>query len=218
MLRDLFTTEGIIRILLRIPVLLIALTVHESAHALVSYKLGDPTARAMGRVSLNPLKHLDIFGSICMILFGIGWAKPVIINPDNFKHRKLGEILTSVAGPLSNLILGFIGAIAYTVYSLYGDTTGTFGYALLLFFQIFMMLNVSLAVFNMIPIPPLDGSHLVTVFLPKKAQFYMARYSMYISIAFIALIYAGAFSGILSTAIGWICNGMIDLILTVMGF
>lgn len=203
--------------LLRIPVLLLALSVHEAAHALVAYKLGDPTARAMGRVSLNPLKHLDLMGSISMIVLGVGWAKPVIINPDNFKNKKLGEILTSIAGPLSNLLLGFIGAIGYTIYGLYGDTDNVFGNALFLFLEIFMALNVSLAIFNMLPIPPLDGSHVLFVFLPPKATLFFKKIQVYVTIAFFALVCLGSFGNILIPVINWVCNGMVKLILAIMG-
>ena len=113
LLRGNFSREIIIQVLMSIPVILLAFSVHESAHAWVAYKLGDPTARNLGRITLNPLKHLDPIGTVSMLLFGVGYAKPVPIRARNFKNPKWGMCLSAAAGPLSNLILGFIGSMIF---------------------------------------------------------------------------------------------------------
>ncbi|MEG0305768.1 MAG: site-2 protease family protein, partial [Oscillospiraceae bacterium] len=138
---------------IRALVMLLAIPVHESAHALVSSWLGDSTAKDNGRLTLNPMAHFDLLGAMCMILTGFGWARPVPIGANRFKHPKLGMAVSALAGPVSNLLLGYFGYIAYklTAYTLTGRTQSI----LLLFFQTFVLINVMLAVFNLIPVPPL---------------------------------------------------------------
>ncbi|MBQ5389920.1 MAG: site-2 protease family protein, partial [Clostridia bacterium] len=157
----------ILEYILRIPIVLFSLTVHEVAHGYAAYKMGDPTARNLGRLSLNPLKHLDPIGTICMILFRFGWAKPVPISTRHFKKPKLGMAVSALAGPLSNILMALIAFIiqAYIFrfgsYGGYFDTytaSGRILYVLYLFFDTFYWLNISLAIFNLIPVPPLDGS------------------------------------------------------------
>ncbi len=157
---------------------LITLSVHEFSHAFIAFKMGDDTARNLGRLTVNPIKHLDPVGALCMIFFGFGWAKPVPINARNFKNPKKGFALSALAGPLSNLILGFIFAFLYLLmYALIKDTviTSSFLYQLLsntlLFLYIFHTVNIGIAVFNLIPIPPLDGSRILNVILPPKVYF-----------------------------------------------
>ena len=178
---------------IKLIVLLTALPFHEFAHAWAANKLGDPTARYQGRLTLNPLRHLDLMGSLLMLLAGFGWAKPVPINPRNFKNPKVGMALSSAAGPLANLLLAYLGMILWKVvlYLQYPfDSVEILG-SLSDVFQLIVMLNLGLAVFNLIPIPPLDGSRLFTVFLPPRQYFQIMQYERYIQIALFAAIFLG---------------------------
>ncbi len=163
---------------------LIALTVHEYCHGYAAYRLGDDTAKNMGRLTLNPIQHIDPYGAICMILFHIGWAKPVPINPRNFRDPKKDFAITAAAGPLSNLILGFISAFLYLLtFALVRDMTfesKNFTYHLidniLSFLFIFHSVNIGLGLFNLLPIPPFDGSRLLNVILPPDKYFAIMKY------------------------------------------
>ncbi len=164
---------------------LIALTVHEYCHGYAAYKLGDDTARNFGRLTLNPIKHLDPYGTICMIFFHIGWAKPVPINARNFKNPKKGFAITAMAGPLSNLVLGFISAFVFLLFrALVGNipvsefTNFTLKLVINtdLFLRVFFSVNIGLGLFNLLPIPPFDGSRLLNVILPQKTYFAIMKY------------------------------------------
>ncbi len=175
------STDTLYWILFGVPAIIIASTIHEYAHGWVAYKLGDPTAKAYGRLTLNPLSHIDPVGAISMILFKFGWSKPVPINESNFERRELGTALTALAGPLSNAILVLIlGAINLIFRPNLDSILGS-----LLF--VFTMVNISLAVFNLLPIPPLDGHKIVRALLPKKIRYYWEKMEKY-SIIFILLI------------------------------
>ncbi|MBQ8175328.1 MAG: site-2 protease family protein [Clostridia bacterium] len=196
-----------IELLLTIPAALIALSVHEYAHGYAAYRLGDPTARSLGRLTLNPLKHLDPIGTLCMLLFRFGWANPVPINPRYFKNPRKGMAITAAAGPLANLLLAFIGALIAKLVELLGDavlplvSSEIFFFFFLyleLFFLLFHYLNLSLCVFNLIPLPPLDGSRIFFVFLPPKWYFKVMKYERIIQIVLLVALWLGAFSGILS--------------------
>jgi Zn-dependent protease len=170
-------------------IVLVSLTVHEFAHAFVAISLGDETPRKMGRLTLNPLAHIDPIGFILLVVVHFGWAKPVVFNPANLKNPRRDEILIAIAGPVSNLLFAFLG-----VFIVWAEraTHVLVQEASLHTFQGFMVsfvaLNVGLAVFNMIPIPPLDGSHLVTVFLRKVNASLAATYFRYGSYALLAVI------------------------------
>ena len=178
---------------------LIALTVHEYCHGYAAYKMGDDTAKNFGRLTLNPLKHLDPYGVICMVLFHVGWAKPVPINPRNFKNSKKGFAITAAAGPLSNLILGFFSAFLYLfVFALVKDMafeTRNFTYHLinntLSFLFIFHSVNIGLGLFNLLPIPPFDGSRLLNVILPPKAYFAVMKHERKIYFGVLAWLLLG---------------------------
>ena len=150
-------------ILYTLPAVLIALTFHEFAHAYVAYKNGDPTARNLGRMTLNPLAHLDVWGFVCMLLVGFGWAKPVPVNPNNYRNYKKGELTVSLAGVTMNLIIGIIGALASAI------TVNGIGAAgkIYFIFKYLCYTNCALMVFNLIPIYPLDGYHVFEVLLGR---------------------------------------------------
>lgn len=171
--------EFIFWILVAIPSILVASTVHEYAHAYSAFKLGDATAKAEGRLTLNPLKHIDPVGAIFMILFRFGWSKPVPINEYNFEKRELHTALVAFAGPLSNLILATATALLYQL----APTEGLVAYLL----YNFATINIALAVFNLIPIPPLDGHKIVRALLPKNLRYYWELLEKY-SIILILLI------------------------------
>ena len=181
---------------------LIALTVHEYCHGYAAYRLGDTTARNLGRLSLNPVKHLDPIGALCMVFFHVGWAKPVPINPRNFKNPKSGFALTALAGPVSNILLGFLTAGAYLLaYALLRDVSFTpqsFTYNLasnlLLFLYIFHVINVGLGVFNLLPIPPFDGSRLLNVLLPERIYFGIMKYERQIYFGVLGWLLLGSYA------------------------
>ena len=178
---------------------LIALTVHEYCHGYAAYKLGDNTARNLGRLSLNPLHHLDIFGVLCMMLFHFGWAKPVPINARNFKRPKRDFAITAFAGPLANIILAFFATpLLLLIYNLLlkgASTEFLFSliYNTMLFVQYFVIINLGLGVFNLIPLPPFDGSRIVNVLLPEKWYFGIMRHERKIYLGVIAWLFLGKY-------------------------
>ena len=190
--------EWLINLLLSIPSILLALSVHECAHAWAAYKLGDSTAKNFGRMTINPLKHLDPLGVLCMIVAGFGWARPVPVNSRNLRNPKRDMVLISLAGPASNIVLAFIGLLILRILqvlvlpALSAAAIGAFGVdaiaMLLQFLMLFCMLNAGLAIFNLLPIPPLDGSHLLALILPSRIYFKYVRYERYISFALVLLL------------------------------
>lgn len=178
---------------------LIALTVHEYAHGYAAYKLGDDTAKNFGRLTLNPLKHLDPIGTICMIFLHVGWAKPVPINTRNFKNPRKDFAITAVAGPISNLVLAFVSALLYLLtFALLRDVvfeSANFAYNLasntLLFLSVFHSINIGFAIFNLLPIPPLDGSRLLGIILPHKAYYAIMKHEQKIYYGVIAWLLVG---------------------------
>lgn len=199
-----------------IPASFIAIIFHEISHGLVACLLGDSTAKERGRLSLNPIKHMDVLGLLSMIFFGFGWAKPVPVNPYCFKNKKFGMVLVSLAGPLSNLIMAFVSLLLVRVTVTYFVPTSEIlvdveGY-LLSFLLAFALLNIGLAVFNLIPVPPLDGSKILFSFLPRTAYGYLMRYEQYGMLLLIVLINIPYFSGLLMNLREWIFMGMYDII------
>jgi len=179
---------------------LLALTVHEFAHGYASYKLGDPTARALGRLTLNPIRHLDPIGAICLVFFHFGWAKPVPIDPRYFKRPKRDFSIVALAGPLTNLILSFLSALgfllllrAYYTIDFRAVIVENFFFNLVYFMSAFHIVNLGLAIFNLIPVPPLDGSRLLNVILPTRLYFKVMEYERYIYFGLIGWLLLGDF-------------------------
>lgn len=188
----------LITLLMTVPVILISLTFHEVAHGYISYKMGDPTAYNLGRLTLNPVKHLDPIGSLAMLLFGIGWAKPVPVNARYYKKPKWGMALTAFAGPIANVLLAFVGVIAYeclwnsgVIFRVNSEFALNFLSMLFTFLYYFYLLNAYLAIFNLIPIPPFDGSRIAMVFLPDRLYFKIMRYERIIMLVLLALLWFG---------------------------
>ena len=194
------------------PATLLAISAHEFAHGLISYWLGDPTPKRDGRLSLNPLHHLDLVGTICMLGFRFGWAKPVKVNPQYYKNPKQGMALTALAGPAMNLILAFLflGIFVGLFHVTEGSTEGILGYLMLLA-QYTAIMNIGLGVFNLIPIPPLDGSKILGIFLPQRTYFQLMKYERYGGLLMIVLLY----TGVLSRPLGFLRDGLLELMLRV---
>ncbi|MBQ7600496.1 MAG: site-2 protease family protein [Clostridia bacterium] len=219
-IQSLFTVDGLISLLLRIPCIIVAISFHECAHAFVADKLGDDTARYMGRLTLNPIKHFDIVGGICMLLLGFGWAKPVPVSMKNFKHPRRDMALVAAAGPVTNFIIAIVFAFLYGGVLRIFLTNGviippadfSLAYMLLQFLITMFTLNLSLTIFNLIPVNPLDGSRILGMLLPDKAYWWLMKYERYIYFGFILLLATGLLSGPLSTAIGWISDRILDLV------
>ena len=180
-------------IIVRAIVLLTAIPIHEAAHAYVADKMGDPTGRYMGRLTLNPTAHFDLLGSIAMLVAGIGWAKPVPVNPNNFKDPKKGMAISAAAGPVSNLIVAAASlAVAKIImYVGYEFGVNTVLSTLFTIFNVMCSINISLAIFNLIPIPPFDGSRIFNYFLPDKFYFKVMEYEQYIVIGLLIVLFTG---------------------------
>lgn len=199
--------------IIMVPMVLIALTFHELAHGWVSKKQGDPTPDMTGRMTLNPLAHLDPVGAILMLLTGFGWAKPVQINPRYYKDPKKGMALTALAGPVSNFILAVLAMLIYgicfVIYAKTGALADAMGDIASLTMQ-FVSLNLCFMIFNFIPIPPLDGSRVLGVFLSNEAYFKLQQYERYSFILIIILSAAGVFDKIIGTGVNFIFMKMLE--------
>lgn len=193
---------------------LLSISVHESSHALAAWRLGDDTARRMGRISLNPLHHLDPVGFLMMVVVHFGWAKPVPVNMYRFKNPKTGMAVTAAAGPISNMLLALLSGILYWIAGLSwvkGVRAGTmaengFLYYVYQFFFVCLVLNAGLAVFNLIPVSPLDGSKILAIFLPEKAHTWLMRYERYGMLLLMLLL----FTDVLDGPLDFLRSGLIE--------
>jgi len=190
-----------------IPALL-CITFHELAHGYTAYRLGDRTAKDMGRLTLNPIRHIDIFGLIMMVIFGFGWAKPVPVNMSNFKKPKRDMAITALAGPLSNVILSAVVLLIFgLVYSMLGGSSATGGYDVAIsIIHRTAYISIALAVFNVIPIPPLDGSKVLFSVLPEGGYYKLMRYERF-GIILLILVLNTDFFG---RTIGALTKGIFD--------
>ena len=202
-----------------IVIVVFSLTIHEVCHGLTALALGDRTAQEKGRLTLNPLKHLNPYGTIAMLLFGFGWAEPVPITPVRFKRKinmRAGVAIVSVAGPLSNFILSIIAAFGmeFALKGLVGlsDPYNSPLYLVYIFFSMMHNMNIMLAIFNFIPVPPLDGSKILFSFLPDRVYWKIMKYEQYLAIGLVVLLYIGVLDGPLSFIVSGVSNGILSLV------
>lgn len=211
-------SDMILSLIFSLVAILLIFPVHEYAHGLMALIMGDKTAKHQGRLTLNPLAHIDLRGFLFLLIFGFGWANPVQFNPTYFKNRRLGTILTAAAGPLSNIIFCFISLLIYGILNVYGSLNGiawleTFS----VLFYYMTVYNASFAIFNLIPFPPLDGSKIVGELLPLKTRFKYYSLERYSYLFFIALIIILNRTDFLSLLSNKLIYGFLPIVNSILG-
>lgn len=187
-------------------IIILVLPFHEFAHAWVANKLGDPTAKLEGRLTFNPLASVDPQGALWLLLFGFGWAKPVPVDSRYFKKPKRDMAITALAGPVSNVLASLIGAIIYYIMFLFLPLDNAVVGFFINFVGYYITVNISIAVFNLLPVPPLDGSKILAAFIPERLLYKFYRYQNMITMIFFLLMIMGAFSGPISTVQSFLTN------------
>lgn len=182
-------------LLYAIPAIIIGMTIHEFCHGYVSYKMGDDTPLEQGRLSLNPLQHMDPWGFLSLLLFGFGWAKPVQVNPYSYRDSKSGMMWTALAGPISNFVLAFLCVFLYMAVIKFGSYGNNISNILLQFFSMCASINLGMGIFNLIPVPPLDGSKILLGVLNKTMYFKILEYERVLSIGLMVLLFSGLLNG-----------------------
>lgn len=206
--------DVIVKLMASLVVVFLILPFHEYAHGFVAYKLGDKTAKNSGRLTLNPIEHMDVLGSIGIILFGYGWAKPVPVNPLNFRNPKSGMALTALAGPVSNFLAAFVGCLLWNIIYLFNGTIDTTILSYIkIFFAYYIQVNIGIGVFNLIPVPPLDGSKILAYFLPDTVMYKFYMFQRQLSLILILILFSGILDAPLnflrvciSTALFWLAS------------
>ncbi len=207
--RELNLATAIIYILSALAVIFLTSPIHEFAHGFIADRLGDPTARYQGRLTLNPFAHIDYMGALGILLVGFGGARPVPVNPYNFRNPKRDMAFVAIAGPLSNIVAAFVCMVLANLVLV---TTRTLAfYYVFSFFYFIAQINVRLAVFNLIPVPPLDGSRILAQFLPNRIYYKLMQYERYIYFILIILVFSGSLSGPISNVSNALMRGISDL-------
>lgn len=211
---------GLLGLVLTLPGVILAITFHEFAHAYAAYKLGDDTPRMQGRLNLNPLSHIDPLGFVLLIFAHIGWGKPVQINPRNFDRKytqSAGEAIVSVAGPLMNFILAIVLTIIYFTIIKISDTfiTTQIGFIVMTIIELAIIVNIGLGVFNLIPLPPLDGSKIFRNFMSYNVKQWLDKNERIFYIIFLLLWITGLAGEIISPIVGWMSSGLMNLFATI---
>ena len=205
-------------LIITVVAVLIAISMHELSHGYVSYKLGDPTPKEEGRLSLNPFAHLDIMGTLCLIFFNFGWAKPVKVNPYYYKNHKLGMVLVAIAGPIMNFIIAFLSIMGLgIIIKVSNGYLGNISYNIYIFLQYLALINIGLGSFNLIPVPPLDGSKVLGAIIPEDKYFSYMKFEKYGYIALMLLLFIGVLDAPLGYVREFIINGMMGLVSFILG-
>ncbi|MFR2534749.1 MAG: site-2 protease family protein [Clostridia bacterium] len=221
--RYLGNPQELLSLLLTAPAVLIAITFHEYAHAFAADKLGDDTPRRQGRLTLNPIAHLDPIGSIMLLFAGFGWGKPVEINPRNFNRNmsmSKGDAIVSIAGPLMNLLLALVFSIIYFAIGTFAPMFALhnqIGVIIMTIIQMTVIINIGLGIFNLIPLPPLDGSKVLKNFLPYNARNWMERYESIFYIVFVVLWITGIAGLLISPVINVVYSGITSIVASLFG-